>query len=131
MSVSFSGILTAALKLVKEEKVPIEDAAYSLQETALSMLTEIAERAIAHTRTQELMVVGGFARNKRFHEMLTDICNDWELELLVCPYKYASDNGTMIAWGGILSYLFNGELDVNQSLVLPDWRSDQVEITWK
>ncbi|MHA1355103.1 MAG: tRNA (adenosine(37)-N6)-threonylcarbamoyltransferase complex transferase subunit TsaD, partial [Candidatus Heimdallarchaeota archaeon] len=61
MSVSFSGILTAALKLVKEDNVPVEDAAYSLQETALSMLTEIAERAIAHTRAKEMLVVGGFA----------------------------------------------------------------------
>ncbi|NHJ05339.1 MAG: tRNA (adenosine(37)-N6)-threonylcarbamoyltransferase complex transferase subunit TsaD [Candidatus Heimdallarchaeota archaeon] len=130
MSVSFSGLLTAAIKLVQEKNVAISDAAFSLQETALSMLTEIAERAIAHTRTKELLVVGGFARNKRFQEMLNAICDDWGLKLLVCPYKYASDNGTMIAWGGILSYQASGELDINDSLVLPDWRSDKVKIEW-
>ncbi len=129
MSVSFSGLLTAAIRLVKEG-IKLEDAAYSLQETALSMLTEIAERAIAHTRAKELLVVGGFARNKRFHERLREICKDWELELSVCPYKYTSDNGTMIAWGGILDYTASGELMPNESLVLPDWRSDSVEIKW-
>ena len=94
------------------------------------MLTEIAERAIAHTRTKELLVVGGFARNKRFHEMLEAICNDWNLELKVCPYKYASDNGTMIAWCGILQYNSQGGLKFEDSLVLPDWRSDKIKIEW-
>ena len=130
MSVSFSGLLTAAIRLVKEDKIDVADAAYSLQETALSMLTEIAERAIAHTRTSELMVVGGFARNKRFSEMLQAICEDWNLELLICPYQFASDNGTMIAWGGILAYQAHGGMQMDNSLVKPDWRSDKVKIDW-
>ena len=130
MSVSFSGLLTAAIRLVKEEGVSIENAAYSLQETALSMLTEIAERAIAHTRAMELLVVGGFARNKRFQSMLQEICDDWNLKMHICPYRYASDNGTMIAWGGILQYKAAGSLKPEESLVLPDWRSDEVKIIW-
>ncbi|NHJ47631.1 MAG: N(6)-L-threonylcarbamoyladenine synthase Kae1 [Asgard group archaeon] len=130
MSVSYSGVLTAAIKLVKEGKKSVEDVAYSLQETALSMLAEIAERAIAHIRSKELLVVGGLARNKRFQTMLEEICKDWNMTLSVCPYQYASDNGTMIAWGGILSYLANGPLEISRSLVQPDWRSDSVKITW-
>jgi len=130
MSVSFSGMLTAAIRLVKEKKKPVEDVAFSLQETALSMLTEIAERAIAHTRAKELLVVGGFARNKRFQAMLEEICKDWDLSLAVCPYQYASDNGTMIAWNGILQYQALGETLIEHSLVLPDWRSDKVKIVW-
>ncbi|NHJ85699.1 MAG: N(6)-L-threonylcarbamoyladenine synthase Kae1 [Asgard group archaeon] len=130
MSVSFSGLLTAAVKLVNEDKKPVEDVAFSLQETALSMLTEIAERAIAHTRSKELLVVGGFARNKRFQEMLDEICKDWNLTLSVCPYQYASDNGTMIAWGGILQYQATGALSIDESNVIPDWRSDAVKIIW-
>lgn len=130
MSVSFSGLLTAAIKLVKEEKRKLEDVAFSLQETALSMLSEIAERAIAHIRSSELLVVGGLARNKRFQVMLNEICKDWNLTLSVCPYQYASDNGTMIAWGGILNYKANGPLSISDSLVIPDWRSDAVKINW-
>lgn len=130
MSVSFSGLLTAAIRLVKEDKIDVADVAFSLQETALSMLTEIAERAIAHTHIAELLVVGGFARNKRFQEMLQAICDDWNLTLSVCPFQFASDNGTMIAWGGILAYQSSGELKVSDSQVKPDWRSDKVKIKW-
>lgn len=130
MSVSFSGLLTAAIRLVQEDKINVADAAYSLQETALSMLTEIAERAIAHTRLSELLVVGGFARNKRFQAMLQAICDDWNLTLSICPYQFASDNGTMIAWSGILTYQTLGELKVSDSQVKPDWRSDKVKIGW-
>lgn len=130
MSVSYSGLLTAAIKLVKEDDKKIPDVAFSLQETALSMLTEIAERAIAHSRKNELLVVGGLARNKRFQEMLKSICQDWELQFLICPYRYASDNGTMIAWGGILKYHYTGGVDPQESLVLPEWRSDQEKIIW-
>ncbi|NHJ39751.1 MAG: tRNA (adenosine(37)-N6)-threonylcarbamoyltransferase complex transferase subunit TsaD, partial [Asgard group archaeon] len=118
MSVSFSGLLTAAIKLVNEDKKKLEDVAFSLQETALSMLTEIAERAIAHIRSSELLIVGGFARNKRFQTMLNEICKDWNLKLSVCPYQYASDNGTMIAWGGVLTYKANGPLNISESLVI-------------
>jgi len=131
MSVSFSGLLTAAIKLVKVKKKPIEDVAFSLQETALSMLAEIAERAIAHTRTTELLVVGGFARNKRFQKMLEEICNDWKVRLSICPFKYASDNGAMIAWNGILTFLAEGSTSIAESQVKPDWRSDEVRISWK
>jgi glycoprotease/Kae1 family metallohydrolase len=130
MSVSYSGLLTAAIKLVKEDKKSVKDVAYSLQETALSMLAEIAERAIAHLRSDELLVVGGLARNKRFQEMLKSVCKDWNIDLSICPFRYASDNGTMIAWGGILSYKANGPLDLSNSLVQPDWRSDSVKVTW-
>ena len=94
------------------------------------MLTEIAERAIAHTRAPELLIVGGFARNQRFQSMLQEICKDWKMKMLVCPYKYASDNGTMIAWGGILQYKAVGALKTEESQVLPDWRSDAVKIAW-
>jgi glycoprotease/Kae1 family metallohydrolase len=130
MSVSFSGLLTAALRLVREDDLPVEDVAFSLQETALSMLAEITERAIAHTRPNELLVVGGFARNQRFQSMLKVICADWSISLAVCPYKYASDNGTMIAWGGILEYRAGNSIPITDSLVLPDWRSDEVKISW-
>ncbi|MHA1630501.1 MAG: KEOPS complex N(6)-L-threonylcarbamoyladenine synthase Kae1 [Candidatus Heimdallarchaeota archaeon] len=130
MSISFSGLLTAALRLVRKENIAVEDVAFSLQETALSMLAEITERAIAHTRTKEILVVGGFARNKRFQEMLHEICKDWNVNLSICPFHFASDNGAMIAWNGILTFVAEGGLSIEESQVKPDWRSDHVKITW-
>ena len=62
--------------------------------------------------------------------MLQEICDDWKMKMLICPFRYASDNGTMIAWGGILQYKGAGALKTEESLVLPDWRSDEVQIVW-
>jgi len=64
MDLSYSGMLTAAKKLFSEG-IPIPDICFSVQETAFGMLAEIAERAIAHTKKQELLLTGGVARNNR------------------------------------------------------------------
>ncbi len=66
--VSFSGLLTAAIKLA--EKAEAADACYSLQETAFAMLAEAVERALSFTGKKEMMIVGGVAANKRLAEML-------------------------------------------------------------
>ena len=48
----------------------VEDACYSLQETAFAMIAEATERALAFTRKNEIMIVGGVAANKRLSSML-------------------------------------------------------------
>jgi len=62
--------------------------------------------------------------------MLQEIFDDWNLKMHICPYRYASDNGTMIAGEGIVQYKAAGSLKPEESLVLPDWRSDEVKIIW-
>src|SRR2546427_12525901 len=47
MDVAFSGMLTAALAL-RKQGAAIEDLAFSIQEVAFAMLTEVTERAMAH-----------------------------------------------------------------------------------
>ncbi|TRM73089.1 tRNA threonylcarbamoyladenosine biosynthesis protein, partial [Sulfolobus sp. A20-N-F8] len=54
---SFSGLLTASLKLVGKER--LEDICYSVREIAFDMLLEATERALALTQKKELMIVGG------------------------------------------------------------------------
>ncbi len=44
MDLSFSGLLTAAVSLLREKKFGLEDVCFSFQETAFSMLTEVTER---------------------------------------------------------------------------------------
>ena len=62
MDVSFSGLLSfleeRTDKLLKEGYTP-EDLCMSLQETMFSMLIETTERAMAHTGSQEVLIVGG------------------------------------------------------------------------
>ena len=129
MDLSFSGLLTAALKKV-EEGYRIEDVAYSLQETALAMLTEVTERALAHTGKKELLLTGGFARNVRLQNMLKAMVEDRDGTFHVTPSEYASDNGVMIAWLGILAYKHGITTKIEESYVKQRWRIEEVEIKW-
>lgn len=128
---SFSGLLTFAKKLVGKHKV--EDVAYSMQETAFSMLCEATERALAFTQKKELLVVGGVAANRRLAEMLSHVCIRQSVELHVPPVEYSGDCGAQIAWTGIRQFLSdsNKKADPEHAFVKQRWRVDEVEIPWR
>jgi len=128
MDVSFSGIATASLKLLKKG-IPKEDIAFSLQETCFAMLVEITERALAHTGKEEVLLVGGVAANKRLQEMMKEMCKERGSEFYVVPQEFSGDNGIMIAWTGLLAYK-SGWNPKFKDKILPKWRTDEVEITW-
>ncbi len=130
MDLSFSGLVTAAIRKLKEEKEQLEDVCFSLQEYAFSMLVEVTERAIAHTQKKELLLTGGVAQNKRLQEMLGEVAKDQEVAFFTVPKEVAGDNGAMIAWTGILLYKYGKIIDVEKSLVDPKWRLEAVEIPW-
>src|SRR3989338_3205255 len=131
MDVEFSGIITQTINLFKKGVLK-EDLCFSLQETLFAMLTEVSERALAHTEKKELLLIGGVAANKRLIEMLETMCKDRKVKFSVVPVEYSGDQGTMIAWQGILqskNLKFDKkkieEIDIN-----PSWRIDQVEIKY-
>ncbi|MGC8993360.1 MAG: KEOPS complex N(6)-L-threonylcarbamoyladenine synthase Kae1 [Candidatus Aenigmatarchaeota archaeon] len=124
MDVSFSGIQTAVLKLINKYKK--EDIAFSLQETCFAMLTEVTERALAHTEKNEVLLVGGVAANKRLQEMMKIMCEERGAKFYVVPHKYSSDNGVMIAWTGLLAYKRN-LIENTKDLIKPRWRIDEVK----
>ena len=129
MDLSFSGILTAAKEKL-EVGVSKEDVAYSMQETCFAMLTEVTERALAHTGKDEVLLVGGVAANKRLQEMLNVMCEERDAKLFFVPMQYASDNGVMIAWAGALSYASGNKLKLENSGIKQKWRLDSVEVSW-
>ncbi len=69
--VSFSGLLSATKAILDKG---MENACYSLQETAFAMISEATERALSFTKKKELMIVGGVAANKRLSSMLQSVC---------------------------------------------------------
>jgi N6-L-threonylcarbamoyladenine synthase len=128
--VSFSGLLTAAIKLA--EKAETADACYSLQETAFAMLAEVVERALSFTGKKEMMIVGGVAANKRLAEMLEAACIRQGAKLFVCPLKFAGDNGTQIAWTALCEYQSTKKrVKVEESFVQQSWRLDTVDVSWR
>jgi N6-L-threonylcarbamoyladenine synthase/protein kinase Bud32 len=130
MDLAFSGLLTAANHLL-ETGVPLEEACYSLQETAFSMVAEVSERALAHTQRNELIVTGGVAANSRLKEMLQIVAEEHSARFASVPPKYAGDNGTMIAYNGLLLLQSGGQTSFSESIILPKWRLDQVDIPWE
>lgn len=129
MDVSFSGVLTAALKLLKEG-VKLEDICYSLVETVYSMLTEVTERALAFTEKREVLVVGGLSRSRRLREMMEEMVKLHNARLMIVPQEYAGDNGAMIAWTGVLQLLTGQTISIEESRVRPRYRIDEVEVKW-
>jgi len=130
MDLSLSGLLTAAKSLLHEGKYKLEDLCYSLQEHAFSMVTEVTERALAHTEKKELLLTGGVAANKRLQLMLSAVAEEHESKLNVVPREFAMDNGAMIAWTGALSYKHGCLTPINESHVNLRWRIDKVDVPW-
>ena len=130
MDLSFSGLLTAAIQLLKGGKYKLEDICYSLQETAFSMLTEVTERALAHTEKPEVLLTGGVAANKRLQQMLKIIAEEHNARFCVVPKEYALDNGAMIAWTGVLAYKHGLTISIEESVVKRKWRLDEVDVPW-
>jgi len=130
MDTSFSGLLTAAVNLLKKREHALEDLSYSLQETAFSMVTEVTERALAHTEKNEVLLTGGVAANKRLQSMTRTIAKEHGAEFLVVPSEFAIDNGAMIAWNGVLAYKHDMLTPLDKSFVRLRWRLDEVEVPW-
>lgn len=130
MDTSFSGLLTAAVNLLKKGEQKLEDLCYSLQETAFSMVTEVTERALAHTEKKEVLLTGGVAANKRLQSMVKTVAEEHNAKFCVVPSEFAVDNGAMIAWTGVLAYKSDLVTPIEKSFVKLKWRLDEVEVPW-
>lgn len=131
MDMSFSGLLTAVSNEFKTGKHGIPDLCYSLQETGYAMLGEVTERALAHTRKQEVLLTGGVGANKRLRGVIKEIAEEQGAKPYYVPISLATDNGAMIAWTGILAYTHGIRTPIETSYVNSKWRMDEVEIPWR
>jgi len=129
MDLSFTGIVTQCKKLHKKN-IKKEDICYSFQETVFSMLTEVTERALAHTNKEEVLLVGGVAASHRLQEMMKVMCSGREAKSYSVPDKYCGDNGIMIGWNGILVFKSDQKMRIEDTSYIKDWRTDEVDITW-
>jgi N6-L-threonylcarbamoyladenine synthase len=130
MDIAFSGLLTAAETYIKKGR-RLEDVCYSMQETTFAMLTEVTERAMAHTEKQEVLLGGGVASNKRLREMVQIMAKERGAQFFVPSQDVCIDNGAMIAWLGLLMYQSGSRMDIDDSLINQRFRTDMVEVTWR
>jgi N6-L-threonylcarbamoyladenine synthase/protein kinase Bud32 len=130
MDLSLSGLLTAAITKLQKCESRLEDLCYSLQENAFSMVTEVTERALAHTEKREILLTGGVAANRRLQSMLAIISEEHDARFSVVPKEFATDNGAMIAWTGVLSYKYGMVIPLEESFVKLRWRIEKVDVPW-
>jgi N6-L-threonylcarbamoyladenine synthase len=125
--VSFSGLLSAAKSLIPKG---LDDACFSLQETAFAMIAEATERALSFTKKKELLVVGGVAANKRLSEMLKSVCKRQNCKFFVTPLKFSGDCGSQIAWTGLLESQTKKSSNIENTFVKQSWRLDTVQVDY-
>jgi N6-L-threonylcarbamoyladenine synthase/protein kinase Bud32 len=130
MDFSFSGI-TSAAKAAYDEGTPVEDICRGLQETVFAMLTEVSERALSLTGADELVLGGGVGQNDRLREMLETMCADRGAEFYAPEARFLRDNAGMIAVLGAAMYDAGDTVSIEDSSVQPDFRPDEVEVTWR
>jgi len=134
MNLSFTGITTDAIKKFKAGASE-KNICFSFQENCFAMLTEVTERALAHTDKQEVLLVGGVAANKRLQAMVRIMCDERGAKLFVAPAEFAGDCGANIAWAGLLAakvFKKNNfeKFNMKNTKTRQSWRTDEVEVSW-
>jgi N6-L-threonylcarbamoyladenine synthase/protein kinase Bud32 len=94
------------------------------------MLVEVTERALAHAQKKEVLLVGGVAANQRLREMVSVMTSEHYTQFFIPPIEYCGDNGAMIAWMGQLMYENGARQDMNDTMVIQRYRTDQVPVPW-
>ena len=130
MDFSFSGISSAANDAA-DEGVPVGEICFSLQEHVFAMLTEVAERALSLTGADELVLGGGVAQNDRLREMLAAMCEARGADFSAPEPRFLRDNAGMIAVLGAKMAAAGDTVPVAESAVDPNFRPDQVPVTWR
>jgi N6-L-threonylcarbamoyladenine synthase len=128
---SFSGLKTAVryaaygtpgARIQPPELSPqrIADLAASFQSAVIDVLVGKCEQALKQTGRTRLLVGGGVAANSLFRHELQKLADRRQIELLIAPRAYCTDNAAMGAIGwelwdrGLLSPL---DVDVTPGLV--------------
>jgi len=131
MDVSFGGLLTNLKQKIASKQFSNEDLAYSAQETVFAMLLEVSERAMAHCNKKELLLGGGVACNIRLQEMARKMCEERGAKCFVPANEFLVDNGAQISWQGMLEYRAGKRMKIEESVIKPYERTDDVHVNWR
>lgn len=118
LNFSFSGLKNAVLQLIKKEEeagreINKNDMAFAFQEVALNSLITKTKRALAEYDCECLVLAGGVAANSRLRELMRD--NFKDMNLILPPLKYCTDNALMIACAAHHYYKQGKFVDFNAS----------------
>lgn len=106
---SFSGLKSAVINTVhnakqRNEELKPEDLAASFQASVVEVLVTKTKRAAEEYGVKQVLLAGGVAANKGLRKALTESFADSDIELVIPPLHYCTDNAAMIAAAGTISY---------------------------
>ena len=130
MDFAFTGLLTNAQRLLDGGK-NVKDVAYSLQETAFTMLLEASERAMMLMDSKEFLICGGVAQSARLKEMAEVMCKAHGARFGVATDEYNADNGAMIALVAEKMFRAGHRTSPADCTVRQKYRIDSVAVNWK
>ena len=118
---SFSGLKTAVLYTVRNEKNPSEtfkaDLAASFQEAVADTLLLKSQKAIEQNSLDQLVIGGGVASNKYIRKKLVKGLKG--KKIFFPPINRCTDNGAMVAVTG--HYRLNKKDSSNDIIIRPKW----------
>jgi len=96
---SFSGLKTAALRLVKSfdgKELPLNDICASFQETVSATLYKKVKHALEENRYNQVVLAGGVAANSEIRKKIFSL-SEMGYKVYAPQMKYCTDNAAMVA----------------------------------
>jgi N6-L-threonylcarbamoyladenine synthase len=123
---SFSGLKSAVINLVHNEEqrgndIIKEDLAKSFQDRVISILTKKTMKALNEYNVKTLLLAGGVSANSGLRNKFTALCSENNINLIIPPIKYCTDNAAMIAVAAYYAYQKNilADLTLNVAATTP------------
>ncbi len=101
---SFSGLKTA-VKNMYNDNINKENLASSFQDTVVRIVTKKTMHAVKEYNVKQLLISGGVAANSAIRSKFLELCKKEEIELLIPPIKYCTDNAAMIGCAAYYAYI--------------------------
>ncbi len=104
---SFSGLKAAASRVVEammidERRAHMSDLCASYQESIVDILIDRLDKAATQEKLTRVVLTGGVSANSRLRDRAQQWAERRQIQLVIPPLRYCTDNAAMIGYAGIL-----------------------------
>lgn len=119
---SFSGLKSAVINLIHNEQqrgheINVEDLATSFQEVAVESIINKTKKAIEDFKVNQVLLAGGVAANSYLRERMEYLAKDHNIDLVVPPLIYCTDNAAMIGSAAYFAYKKGDKADLKLNAI--------------